>query len=357
MEIDLSRQAMHALAGDAVKSAEAVSLVHMTDKRPGITRTKSPNRAFTYFYEGKKITDAERLKRIKDLVIPPAWENVWICPVKNGHLQATGYDTQQRKQYIYHPLWIALRGKTKFYRLYAFGKSLPRIRKNLQKDLLLRGLPLEKVLATVISVMEQTNIRIGNALYEKLYGSFGLSTFKDKNVTLNGRNIRFIFIGKKGIRHDVSIRNKKLAAIIRRCREIPGKDLFQYYDENGQVQSITSGDVNEYIRKLSGGDFSSKDFRTWAGSVQWIRAIKEIGFEKNSTLRNKNIVQALDKVANCLGNTRSVCKKYYVHPLVLRCYEDGRLEKYTSQIGKGNRWLDCEEKILMKILASRQVRG
>lgn len=353
MKIDVSRQTMHSLAGDAVKSAEAVNLVHVTDKRPGIARV-GYRKGFEYFYKDKKVKDAEQLKRIKDLVIPPAWENVWICPVKNGHLQAAGYDTKKRKQYMYHPLWIALRGKTKFYRLHEFGKVLPLIRKNVQKDIRLRGLPLEKVLASVISLMEQTNIRVGNALHEKLYGSFGLSTFKDKNVKLNGSHIRFVFTGKKGIRHDISIRSKKLAAIVHRCREIPGKDLFQYYDENEEVQSISSGDINEYIRKLSGENFSSKDFRTWAGSVQCIREIKGIGFEGNSALIKKNIVQALDKVADCLGNTRSVCRKYYIHPLVLTCFENGHLEKYIKQIGKSSKWLDREERVLIELVTFRR---
>ncbi|HEX5553293.1 MAG TPA: DNA topoisomerase IB [Chitinophagaceae bacterium] len=351
MEVNVNGKTMRSLAGDAVKSAEAVHLVHVTDKITGITREWN-QKGFEYFYKSKRIKKANDLKRIKSLVIPPAWENVWICPFEDGHLQATGYDTKKRKQYRYHPLWIALRGKTKFYRLREFGDVLPTIRQRLQKDLRLKGLSREKVLATVISLMEQTNIRIGNALYEKLYGSFGLSTFHDKNVKVNGSSIRFVFKGKKGVSHDINIRNKKLARIVHRCREIPGKDLFQYYDEKNHVQSINSGDVNDYIRQISGKDFTSKDFRTWAGSVECIRAFKGIGFEGTDPMLKKNMVKAIDRVAVCLGNTRSVCKKYYVHPITLKCYENGQLEKYVKKFRRGTRWMEPEERILMKMLES-----
>lgn len=352
MEVNVSRQIMRSVAGDTGRCAEAVHLVHVSDAHPGIKRTRH-GKGFEYFYNNEKVVDPKVIKRIKSLVIPPAWENVWICHKTNGHLQATGFDSKNRKQYLYHPLWNALRGKTKFYRLRKFGKALPVIRKKLQKDLKLRGLPQEKVMAALISLMEETNIRIGNAFYEKLYGSFGLSTLKNKNVKIEGSRIRFKFIGKKGVKHDINIRNKKLAGIVRRCREISGKDLFQYYDENESVHLITSEEVNEYIQRVSGSDFTSKDFRTWAGSVECIRALQEIGFNENERVMKKNIVSALDKVALALGNTRSVCKKYYIHPQTLACYEDGRLEKYAKEVGKRSKWMTCEEKILMKILKSK----
>jgi DNA topoisomerase-1 len=353
IEMSIDRKMLRVIKSDVVKNAEAVDLKYVSDEQPGIIRVKK-GKTFEYFYKNKKITDRDRLKRIKRLVIPPAWENVWICPMENGHLQATGYDVKARKQYKYHPLWIALRSKTKFYRLYSFGKVLPRIRKKVQKDLRLRGLPREKVLAALISLMEETNIRVGNTLYERLYGSFGLSTFKSRHVKLAGNHIRFRFTGKKGIRHNIGIKSKRLADIVRRCREIPGKDLFHYYDDNEAVQVIGSGDVNEYIREISGEHFTSKDFRTWAGSVECIRALKEAGDADHENGLQKSIVAALDQVSRQLGNSRDICKKYYVHPLVLTNYENGHLKELFEQATKGNRWLEEEEKILMKILSGRQ---
>lgn len=350
METKVSRQIIQSLTDDVVKSAEAVNLIYVSDSDPGITRVRDGD-GFKYYYKNEQIKETEQLIRIKSLVIPPAWENVWICPLSNGHLQATGYDTRNRKQYRYHPLWISLRGETKYYRLHSFGESLPAIRKKVNEDLNKRGLHREKVLAAVISLMEQTNIRIGNTLYEKLYGSFGLSTLKDQNVKIKGSSIRFVFKGKKSVNHDISIRNRKLARIVQRCREIPGKDLFQYYDENGEAQTISSGDVNEYIRQISGQNFTSKDFRTWAGSVECIRAFRHIGFNRESS--KKDTVAALDLVAASLGNTRSVCKKYYVHPLIIENYEKGELEDLIKKNGRDSKWMTAEEKVLMKILESQ----
>lgn len=352
MEITVTRQTIKRIAGYPVKSARAVSLVHVSDHEPGITRIKR-GKGFSYYFQDKKVTNEEQLKRIRQLVIPPAWKKVWICPEANGHLQATGYDTKNRKQYLYHPLWIELRGKTKFYRLHSFGEALPSIRKQVKKDLRLHGLPKEKVLATVISLLEQTNIRIGNEIYEKLYGSFGLSTLKDKNVKLKGTKMRFVFTGKKGINHDITLRNKKLANIVLHCREIPGKHLFQYYDENNHRQSICSDDVNEYIKQLSGKDFTSKDFRTWSGTVECIRAFREACGEKDEHALKKNVVDAIDRVAACLGNTRSVCKKYYIHPAIISTYETGKLRAYLNKYTRGNQWMDRDERILMKLLESK----
>lgn len=349
MEINLSRRTIQSLNGDVVKSAEAVDLVYVNDNNPGITRARTTD-GFKYYYEEEEVVDPEEVVRIKNLVIPPAWECVWICPLTNGHLQATGYDTKKRKQYKYHPLWVALRGKTKFYRLYAFGKSLPLIRTNVEKDLKKRGLHREKVLAAVISLMEQTNIRVGNSLYEKLYGSFGLSTLKDGNVKINGSSMRFVFKGKKGIHHDITLKDRKLAEIVRRCKEIPGEDLFQYYDEEGDRQTISSGDVNEYIKKISGQDFTSKDFRTWSGTVECIRYFRKIGSDEKGTSEKKQIIAAMDHVAACLGNTRSVCKKYYIHPVILESFETGQLEKYLKKFARSTKWMDAEENVLIKML-------
>ncbi len=341
---------------DPIKTAEAANLVYVTDATPGIVRQKKAS-DFFYALGKEKLKDEMQLKRIKSLVIPPAWENVWICALENGHLQATGIDVKMRKQYRYHPAWNALRNHTKFYRLLEFGKVLPAIRLQLEKDLSVKDLTQQKVLATVVSLMERTNIRVGNNVYEKLYGSFGLTTLKDKHVQFNAGSVKFSFVGKKGVKHDISLKNKKLASIVQKCRDIPGKELFQYYNQDGSRHSIDSGMVNEYIKNISGKDFSAKDFRTWSGTVNAFLAFKEIGFGDKESVIKKNIAQALDKVAEHLGNTRTVCRKYYVHPLIISLYENKSLDKYFNQLDKieendGKADLTQEEKLIMKILES-----
>jgi DNA topoisomerase-1 len=238
-----------------------------------------------------------------------------------------------------------------------FGKVLPDLRLKLEKDLSLPGLPQDKVLAAVVSLMERTNIRVGNNFYEKLYGSFGLTTLKDKHVKIDGSSLKFSFVGKKGVAHNISIKNKKLSNIVQQCRDIPGKELFQYLDENGERRSIDSGMVNEYIRKISGADFTAKDFRTWAGTVQAFLALKEMGCCDTQTETKKRIVEALDQVSSHLGNTRTVCKKYYVHPQILSLYESRKIEKYIAELDEilkddNKAGLTAEEKIVMKILES-----
>jgi DNA topoisomerase I len=297
------------------------------------------------------------LQRIKSLVIPPAWEDVWICLLENGHLQATGIDVKKRKQYRYHSQWSMLRSLTKFYHTYEFGKVLPAIRSQIEKDISLSGLPAEKVLATVVSLMERTNIRVGNSVYEKLYGSFGLTTLKDKHVSFQGNTISFTFKGKKGIEHAINLKSKRLATIVKKCRDIPGKELFQYYNEEGERRSIDSGMVNDYIKNISGGEFTAKDFRTWAGTVQAVIAFKELGMFESETEAKKKIAEAYKIVSKQLGNTPNVCKKYYVHPAIINLYENKGLEKYTDQLNKievddNKTGLTVEEKIVMKILES-----
>ncbi len=352
--VTLSKKKISSIIGNAVKSAEAVNLVYVNNSDAGITRVKR-GKSFRYVFENTVVKDKATLQRIKSLVIPPAWENVWICALSNGHLQATGIDVKKRRQYRYHPHWNVLRNQTKFYRLLEFGKVLPTIRLQLEKDIVRDGLPLEKVLATVVSLMERTNIRVGNLFYEKLYGSFGLTTFKDKHVTINGSKIRFSFKGKKGVSHDISITSKRLAGIVKNCRDIPGKELFQYIDEKGERRSIDSGMVNDYIKTASGQEFTAKDFRTWAGTVQALLAFKELGFSETQTESKKKIVAALDMVSKMLGNTRTVCKKYYVHPVILSLYENKSLEEYTGELesietNDNKSDLTVEEKILMRIL-------
>ncbi len=340
------------IINNGVAAAKAVKLRYVNDKAKGITRIKN-GKGFKYYLDDEEIKDEQILDRIKKLVLPPAWENVWICKQDNGHLQATGIDVRGRKQYKYHPLWNALRNETKFFRLYEFGKALPAIRERLNKDLSKPGLTREKVMAAIVSIMDKTSIRIGNSFYEKLYGSFGLSTLKDKHVKVNGSKVQFSFVGKKGVEHNIDLKSRKLANIVQQCKDIPGKELFQYYDEEGCRHTIDSGEVNEYIKEISGGDFTSKDFRTWTGTVQCLLSLKEIGVFENQTQMKRNIAAAVDTVAKNLGNTRTVCRKHYIHPVVLNCYENARLERYLKDLeakaASGEAITACEE-ILLTIL-------
>jgi DNA topoisomerase I len=309
--------------------------VYVSSKDEGIERIPA-GKGFKYTLHNKVIKDRATLQRIRSLVIPPAWRNVWICKIAEGHLQATGLDLRNRKQYRYHPMWNELRNKTKFYRLPELGKLLPVIRKQLNADLALPGLPKEKVLAAVVSLMEKTGIRIGNEFYEKLYGSFGLTTFKDKHAEVKGSQLKFCFRGKKGVEHTVSLKSRKLAKIVQNCRDIPGKELFQYIDEAGNRQSIDSGMVNDYIRKLAGEDFTAKDLRTWCGTLAALTAITENGLVEDGDSKKK-VIAVLDKVSEQLGNTRTVCKKYYVHPSLLELYENGKLDLSLTKNGNNSK--------------------
>jgi len=347
----LKKSTLKKLAQDPVATAEAIHLVYVNSKDEGIERAGA-GKGFKYLFHNKTIKDKSTLNRIRSLVIPPAWKNVWICSIAEGHLQATGQDLMNRKQYRYHPLWNELRNKTKFYRLPELGKLLPVIRKQINADLILPGLPKEKVLAAVVSLMEKTGIRIGNEFYEKLYGSFGLTTLKDKHAEIKGNQLKFCFRGKKGVEHTVSLRSLKLAKIVQNCRDIPGKELFQYIDEEGNRQSIDSGMVNEYIRKLAGEDFTAKDLRTWCGTLAALTAISENGLATDGDPKKK-VIAVLDKVSEQLGNTRTVCKKYYVHPSLLELYENGKLDKWFSKkdnTTKTENGLSSVEKTLVNIL-------
>ncbi|MEO8766626.1 MAG: DNA topoisomerase IB [Ginsengibacter sp.] len=352
----ISKKKLRSIINDEEKTARAANLIYVTDKEPGIQREKNGDK-YDYYYKGLKIKDDEELLRIKHLVIPPAWTSEWICRNENGHLQATGFDVKNRKQYRYHPHWNSLRNHTKFYRLIDFGKTLPAMRLQLEKDISTSGLSFKKVLAAAVSLMERTNIRVGNSFYEKTYGSFGLTTLKDKHVKINGPAVSFAFVGKKGISHNITLKNKRLAAIIKKCRDVPGKELFQFYDEEGNRHSIDSGLVNNYIREISNADFTAKDFRTWAGTIHAFLALKSIGCCDTHTETKRRIAEALDIVSEQLGNTRTVCKKYYVHPLILSLYESKKLEKYIEELDEienndNKSDLSPEEKIVMKILQS-----
>ncbi|MDF2931519.1 MAG: topoisomerase [Chryseobacterium sp.] len=345
---------------DPVASAKAVNLIYTSDaETAGIIRKKRGAK-YSYYKDGEKIKDKAEITRINSLVIPPAWENVWICALDNGHLQATGFDALKRKQYRYHSLWSALRNHTKFYRMLQFGYALPEIRLQLEKDLALRNFEKRKILALVVSLMQRTNIRIGNSIYEKLYGSFGLTTLKGKHVKVQGQKINFSFKGKKGIMHNVDLKSKRLSKLITKCKEIPGKELFQYYDDEGNRHAIDSGMINDYIKEISGDDFTAKDFRTWSGTVNALIAFKEIGYAENNTQYKKKVKEALEIVASHLGNTSTVCRKYYVHPLVINLYENNSIKKYLDALevieeNDGKASLTHEEKLVLKILESEKM--
>jgi len=345
---------------DPVASAKAVHLIYTSDaETAGITRKKA-GKKYAYYRDGEKIKNKEEITRINKLVIPPAWENVWICALDNGHLQATGIDLKNRKQYRYHPLWNALRNHTKFYRMLQFGYALPNIRLHVEKDLALRNFEKRKILALIVSLMQRTNIRIGNNAYEKLYGSFGLTTLKDKHVKIKGQKINFSFKGKKGVMHNIDLKNKKLARLVQKCKDIPGKELFQYIDDEGNRHCIDSGMVNEYIKEISGEDFTAKDFRTWSGTVSALIAFKEIGYAETHSEYKKKVKEALEMVASHLGNTSTVCKKYYVHPLVINLYENNTIKKYLDELDKieendGKADLTHEEKLVLKILENEKL--
>lgn len=308
-----------------VASAKAAGLRYVTDALSGIRRERDGD-SFRYFGpDGQPINDAEELQRFKLLAIPPAWTEVWICPRPNGHLQATGRDAKGRKQYRYHPRWREVRDQTKYDRMIAFGEALPRIRERVARDLALSGMPREKVLAAVVRLLETTCIRVGNEEYVRQNHSFGLTTLRNRHVDVEGSTLRFHFTGKSGKKQVVELHDRRLARIVKRCREIPGHHLFECLDEQGQTRAVESGDVNDYLREISGEEFTAKEFRTWEGTVLAVRALRECGACDSQTQAKKNIVQAIDRVTEQLGNTRAVCRKYYVHPAVLDAYMNGSL--------------------------------
>jgi len=315
----------HVPSTDPGESAHVAGLRHVSDTQPGIRRQRS-GRGFRYLgVDGTPIRDPEVLRRIKTLMIPPAWTNVWISPRPDGHIQATGRDARGRKQYRYHPRWRAVRDATKYDRLVAFGEALPRLRACLAQDMARSGLPREKVLATVVRLLETTLIRVGNAEYARENHSFGLTTLRDRHVQIAGATVQFQFRGKSGKQHTVRLHDRRLAAIVKRCQELPGYELFQYVDIDGQQQTIDSADVNAYLRQVTGQDFTAKDVRTWAGTVLAACALWKSGVSASQSEAKQNLVQAIDAVAKRLGNTRAVCRKCYVHPTVLDAYLDHSL--------------------------------
>jgi len=334
-------------------AARAAGLRYVRGTPQGIARAGTPKR-FAYLMDGKAVRDKETEERIKRLAIPPAWERVWICADPNGHLQATGYDVKGRKQYRYHPDWNTQRNHTKYAHALAFGAQLPAMRKRIESDLRLPGLPLNKVLAIVVSVMDETQIRVGQDAYAKENGTFGLSTLRDRHVKGSGSAVRFVFRGKKGIDHDIRLGSARLSRLVMRCKELPGQDLFQYVDEDGKPRPIDSGMVNDYIRSISGGAYTSKDIRTWKGTVHATRALLQQGAADTEAQRREKINAALDEVAAHLGNTRAVCRKYYVHPRIVVAYET-RVLPTVAALVKATRGMAHEERVVIKLLGSRIV--
>ena len=313
-------------ATDPAESAKAAGLRYVSDTRPGMTR-KRWRKAFRYFdSDGVLIRDVDTLSRIKSLVIPPAWTDVWICPNPKGHLQATGRDARGRKQSRYHPRWREVRDETKYERMLIFGAALPTIRAQVNRDLARAGLPREKILATIVRLMEITLIRVGNVEYARQNKSYGLTTMRGRHVQVDGSTVTFKFQGKSGVKHTIDIDDRRLAKILQRCQDIPGYELFQYVDPDGTHHAVDSSDVNEYLREASGGQyFTAKDFRTWAGTVLASSMLKEFEAFGSETQAKRNVVEAIKAVAARLGNTPSVCRKCYVHPAVLDCYMSGGL--------------------------------
>ena len=310
-------------AADSLEAAEDAGLRYVSDDQLGCSR-KRKGEDFEYFdTKGKPIRDEQRLLRIKRLAIPPAWSRVWICPSPNGHIQATGRDARGRKQYRYHERWREIRDENKYDRLVNFGKALPKIRRRLKKDLARSGLPREKVLATIVQLLERSLIRVGNEEYARENKSFGLTTLQDRHVDVKGSKLRFRFRGKSGRQHEVDVTDRRIARIVMKLQDLAGQSLFQYLDDEGNARDITSQDVNEYLREITGADFTAKDFRTWAGTVLAAVALGKLGASETKRQAKTNIKHAIGAVAEVLGNTPAICRQCYIHPAVLEAYLNG----------------------------------
>jgi DNA topoisomerase I len=346
---------------EATKSAKASHLRYITDDLPGITRKRN-RKGFLYFDpHGRRLREAENLRRIKTLAIPPAWEQVWISPWADSHLQATGRDARGRKQHRYHPRWREVRDQTKFDRMSAFGRVLPSLRRRLSRDLARPGLPRDKVLATVVKLLETTFIRVGNEEYARHNRSFGLTTMRSKHVKVTGAKMQFQFRGKGGKTFSLDFNDRRLAKIVNHCQDLPGQELFQYIDEEGRPRTISSSDVNEYLREVTREDFTAKDFRTWAGTVLAVGAFREVKQFASKAHAQRNVVNAIETVASKLGNTRSVCRKCYIHPVIIDSYIDGALVNFLSQkvhheAAKSLNKLNPDESVVMAIL-DQQSKG
>ncbi len=344
---------------DLKAAAKAAHLRYVSDRRPGISRVPTP-KGFRYLNpRGERITDEETISRIQKLAIPPAYQNVWICPDPNGHLQAVGRDARGRKQYRYHKRWREVRDQAKYSKMLIFGRLLPRIRERVEHDLALRGLPRDKVLAAIVRLLETTLMRVGNEEYMKANKSFGLTTLRKKrHVTVTGGAIHFDFRGKHGLEHHIDLQDRRLAQIVRRLQDLPGQELFHYLDDDGDPRPIGSDDVNDYLREITGEDVTAKDFRTWAATNLAALALRELeAFDTNAKAK-KNVVQAVEAVSKMLGNTPAICRKCYIHPAIFEGYLDGslletlqrRAEKTLAEPGAG---LSAEEAAVTAFLSRR----
>lgn len=349
-------------APDPRDAARAAGLRYTTDARPGFTRRRA-GRGFAYLdIDGRPIRDPEVRARIAALAIPPAWTDVWISPSPNGHLQASGRDARGRKQYRYHADWSRRRGADKFDRMLAFAKALPAIRARCEADLARPGLPREKVVAAIVRLLETTLIRVGNEAYARENRSFGLTTLRTRHARIEGTAIRFRFRGKSGLLHEVGLRDRRLAALVRRCQELPGQELFQYLDDDGESRDVASDDVNDYLREASGGDFTAKDFRTWAGTVLAYRALRALQPEDHAPAAKRNVVEAIRTTADRLGNTPAVARGSYVHPAILDAYLEGTLGGALVEVAEEQERPPLgadpdEEAAVIRLLRQRQRQG
>src|SRR5213596_56812 len=331
------------IAADSLEAAEDAGLRYVSDDQPGSSRRRKGDEFEYLDQKGKPIRDEQRLVRIKRLAIPPAWSDVWICPSPSGHIQATERDAQGQKQYRYHERWREIRDENKYDRLVNFGKALLKIRRRLKQDLALSGLPREKVLATIVQLLERSLVRVGNEEYARENKSFGLTTLQDRHVDVKGSKLRFRFRGKSGREHEVDVTDRRLARIILKLQDLPGQSLFQYVDDEGNVRDITSQDVNEYLRAITGEDFTAKDFRTWTGTVLAAVALGKLGASETKKRAQANIKNAVGAVAEVLGNTPAVCRQCYIHPAVLEAYLNGNS---STAFGRTRR-KSSEKKVLI----------
>lgn len=340
------------VVADPVQSARAVGLRYVTDGMPGIRRRRAGKGWVFLLPDGKRLTDKQEMARILSLAIPPAWTDVWICPIVNGHLQAAGRDAKGRKQYRYHPLFREARDLTKYTRMMVFGKRLPAMRVKVEQDLKLAGLPRQKVLAAVVKLLEQTSIRVGNEEYARSNDSFGLTTLRDHHAEIEGATVHFTFRGKSGIDHDVELNDRRVARIVAACQDLPGQELFQYKDAEGEPAKICSEDVNAYIREISGEDFTAKDFRTWNGTREALALLARIPVGSSATECKKNIVAAVKTVAAVLRNRPATCRKYYIHPAVLESYVEATLEDCVNcaEAETGRHGLGKEEVAVLRLV-------
>lgn len=345
----------------AAEPARAAGLTYSNVERPGIHRVRK-GKVFSYRKaDGSRITDTDTLARIRSLVIPPAWENVWIAPSANGHIQAVGYDQRGRRQYRYHPKFREARESAKFEHILAFGQALPGIRARVAKDIAKQGVGRDKVLATVVRLLETTMIRVGNASYAKENKSYGLTTLQDRHVRIEGGDLKFHFTGKSGKTWKLNVKDRRIAGIVRACQDIPGQHLFQYIDEDGERQPITSSDINAYLHEITGADITAKDFRTWTGTVLAAMALAEFEKADSQVQTKRNVTAAIEQVAEILGNTPTICRKCYVHPEIVTAYLDGDLllrvrgqidAKLSSNVSK----LRPEEAAVLAFLRTRVAR-